>query len=370
MLIRILLNPKLSFRERLKRVILYLKKRRGVKYNWKRKFKAIHKAVPEYKFSAEKDVEKSHRSIWRYFDSCVNFSTLRISKNISGVSDPWIIPEEVFAVDIEPSLNNVSEVGWFAFKSGYNHWFESNIFPADYLHNINGEWLDSDLKPIDFSSVIAISRDLNYPVVVKPNRDSYGGKGVLFPTSFESLRTVLEKASNFVVQEKIAQHPFFSKFHPASLNTVRVYVYRSVVDNRLHITNSVLRMGRGYGLCDNVTSGGIRVLITQDGYLSGYAVDALRRKYYTHPDTGVGFNESIPNWDELKKFTINVAHKILYSRLMGLDVCLDEKSNWRMIEINNFSATIGMSQNYGIPFFGEHLAEVYEYCKNNHWALI
>ena len=370
MLLRILLNRRLSLRQRLKRGILYIKKKRGVRHNWKRKFKAIHIAVPEYKYPVESEVEKKHQSIWSYFSSRINLSTLRMSKNISGISDPWIIPEEIFAVDIEPSLNNISEVGWFTFKSGYNQWFEKGIFPTDYLHNINGEWLDSELEPIEFSEVITISKGLKYPVVVKPNRDSYGGRGVLFPTSVESLRKILEERQNFVVQEKLTQHPFFSKFHPESLNTLRVYVYRSVVDNRLHIINSVLRMGRGGDLCDNVTSGGIRVIVAQDGCLSGYAVDILKRKYYTHPDTGFHFYERIPKWDELQNFSISVAQKILYSRLMGLDICLDEYSNWRMIEINIFSASIGMSQNYGIPFFGEYQAEVYEYCKNNHWALI
>ncbi len=369
MYLKILCHREFRINERLKRLILYLRIRRGAKLNWKRYFRKLYKILPTYACPDDKIIERNHRAIWSYFDKNINLSTLRVSKNISGISDPRIIPEEIFATDIEPTLNNTREAGWLNMKSVYNHWFPKGIFPKDFFHNIDGEWLDGELNPILFSEIEAFSRRMKYPVVVKPNRDSYGGKGIFLPMNSDALISYIKDRKNIIVQEKINQHSFFSQYHKNSLNTLRVYVYRSVVDNKLHIINAVLRMGLGESFCDNITSGGIKVLVRQDGFLNGYAIDIFGKKYYTHPDSGLAFNGRIPEWDRLKAFTIEIASKVLYVRIMGLDICLDDQANWRMIEINNFSTTISMSQYYGIPFFGEFFEEVYEYCKLKHWAL-
>jgi Sugar-transfer associated ATP-grasp len=366
---RILFNHNLSLRERLKRLFAYSSKRRGAKSNWNKSFRKMFKLYPEYKIPADKLIEKEHKSYWGYFNNRINYATLRACKNISGVSNSKFIPEEIFVADIEPTLNQTLEVDYLANKSFYNRWFPGNIFPRDFFHNVDGEWLDNDLNPISFSEVCSIAKTLEYPVVMKPNRDSYGGEGVCFPLNAENLIASAENNKNFLVQEKIKQHPFFAQYHENSLNTVRLHVYRSVIDNTVHIINTALRMGLGGSSLDNVSAGGIATMINKDGYISGFAVDKYGKRYYKHPDTGMEFNKKIPDWDGLKQISKSIAHKIFYARLAGLDLCYDSESHWRMVEINLFDNTIRAAQYYGNLFFNEWSDEVYHYCRINHWAL-
>ena len=158
-------------------------------------------------------------------------------------------------------------------------------------------------------------------MVVNPNRDFNEGKGVIFPNDADFLIDYAMRNSDFLVQEKIKQHPIFASYHKDSLNTVRVYVYRSFTDDKYYIINTVFRMGLGGNLLDNITSGVIRALINKDGYVNGFAVDSYGKKYLKHPDTGLDFNFKIPNWEVLTELSINIARKILYARLTSLDIC-------------------------------------------------
>ncbi len=369
MYLRILSNKRLTQRERLKNLLAYYLKRRGAYRQWRRYFIRKFSERPDYNKPLSKNVEMEYRRRWGFFNKKINCSTLRLTARISGLSDSFIVPHPIFQVDIEPTLNDTPEVGYLAFKSTYNNWFTSGIFPMDYIHNIDGYWFNHDLDTITLAEAMDIAKSIEYPVVIKPNRDSYGGKGLIFPKDADDAIVYLKHNKDFLVQEKIKQHPLMSKFHPESLNTIRVYLYRSVYDNSINILNTTLRMGLGNSQVDNITSGGIMAKINSDGTLCGYAINTSKNSLYSHPDSGIDFNFQIPDWGSLLELSKLVAQKILYARLVGLDACYDNKGEWRIIEINLFSASMGLSQNFGEPFFGKFSDEVYEYCKANHWAL-
>ncbi len=369
MYLRILRNKRLKLRKRLKNLLAYYLKRRGANKQWRRYFKLQFSLKPEYNKPVNGFIEREHVRRWRVFNNRIDCATLRMTNKISGLSNPFIVPHQIFQVDLEPTLNNTPEVGYLAFKSIYNHWFPGKIFPQDFLHNIDGAFLNQNLEVISLEDAIQIAKQIEYPAVIKPNRDSYGGKGLLFPENVDEVIGYLPKNRNFLVQEKIKQHPFMAKLHPESLNTVRVYIYRSVSDNSINILNTTLRMGLGNSHVDNVTSGGIMAKINSDGSVCGFAIDTGKNKLHFHPDSGFDFKFQIPGWERLLEISKLVAQRILYARLIGLDVCYDDSGDWRMIEINLFSGSMFLSQNFGEPFFGEFSEEVYNYCKENHWAL-
>lgn len=365
---KILLNRNLPFRNRIAKLLLYFRKRRAARIGWNNAYKKMFKIHPACNKPVLKELETEHKKYWKDFSVSINMSTFRVCNNISGISDPKFIPEEIFLSDIEPTLNSTSSVEFLQYKSFYTKWFSNNCFPSCYFHNVDGEFLDQKLNSISFSDVEKIIKELKYPVVFKPNRDSYGGAGVFFPKSHEELLNHLNGRRNFVVQEKINQHPFFNKFNPVGLNTIRVCLYRSVSDNKIHVLNCTLRMGVG-GSLDNVTSGGISCFIDESGRLTGVSIDNYGKKFQYHPDSGMSFLNRIPFFSELIESSINVSSQIFYTRLMSLDFSLDINGTWRPIEINLFYNTITFAQYAGVPFFGLFTDEVLEYCKKNHWAL-
>lgn len=367
---KILLNKNLSIEQRLRRYVVYLFLRFKAQRGWRQRHNKVFRLYPHLKKRDEKNIERTHQETWKDFRRSTNLSTYRICKNISGVSDPFYVPEEIFKVDVEPTLNIVSAANFQSIKSIYDKWFEKGVFPKSHFHNINGELFDCNLNSISTAEINEIIGQITYPVVLKPNIASSGGKNVYFPAESTQLLSLIKNMKNYVVQEKIRQHSFFNKFNPKGLNTIRVCLYKSVLNNEVHVINMALRMGKG-GSLDNETAGGI-VSFIKDGCLHGYALDKYGQKFMKHPDTVVNFKTTIPKHNKLISLSKKIARRLFFTRLISLDMCLDNYSNWRAVEINigghTSSQTIRFAQYAGQPFFGKFTDEVIEYCKNNHWA--
>src|SRR5690606_34952143 len=99
----------------------------------------------------------------------------------------------------------------------------------------------------------------------------------------------LTQFRNLVVQEKIVQHSFFSNIYNDSINTVRVCLYRSVLDNKIYILNISLRMGKD-GSLDNIAAGGIFCSLDDNGFLASFALDQYGKKYFYHPGSNFKFD--------------------------------------------------------------------------------
>jgi hypothetical protein len=366
-MIREIMNGGGTKKEKLRRLVIYISRNRGAKKAWDKRHGIVFEKHPEFMRPLDSAVRKEHRKIWEPFNRKFDDATLKICRSTSGVADPKIIPEEIFQADIEPSLNRMEEAHYLGNKSLYNRWYPDGVFPKDYLHNIDGELLDSGYNRLNPERVKELVAQMNYPVILKPNLDSWGGNEINFIENEVQLLEKMERRRNYVVQEKIRQHETQRLLHSPSLNTVRVYLYKSVKDNIIHIVNIAQRMGNG-GALDNVASGGLISLVREDGRMHGYALDRYGEKYLNHPVTGLPFDRELPEFDNMKKLAAGIASKLFHLRVVGLDLCYDETGKWRAIEINTKGHSIRFAQYAGRPFFGELSEEVIGFCKKNHWA--
>lgn len=366
-MINSILKSRKSGKNKVKSLISYFARSRGARKAWKKRHRVVFDKHPDFKKPAETKKEKTHKDYWSEFSFNFKIDTFRICNAISENADPKIIPEEIFQADIEPSLNRLNEAHYQANKSLYNRKFQNGIFPKNFLHNINGELLDADYNSIREQKLSDIVKTYNYPVILKPNLDSWGGNDINFIKSPELLLKKIKENNNFVVQERIEQHEVLSRLHPESLNTVRVYLYKSVKDNAFHIVNMAQRMGNGRNV-DNVASGGLISLVKDNGTLHGYALDRYGKKFETHPATGLPFNQDLPDFEEMKNLAQKAASKLFHLRVVGLDMCYDNTGTWRIIEINTKGHSIRFAQYPGRPFFGKFIDEVLEYCNEHHWA--
>ncbi|MFU8780022.1 MAG: sugar-transfer associated ATP-grasp domain-containing protein [Kiritimatiellia bacterium] len=348
----------------LKQQALQCRVRRLSRRDWKDRFAKIYALNPAYGKRVDAQLELQHRRYWQGLRHDISLDTLRVCAAISGRADHRIVPEDVYVSEIERRLNDRSEVAFLQHKSVYQSWFgDAAGFPVVYLHKIDGVWYDANLKQIADEEVMPLLVSLPYPLVVKPNVDSFGGQGVVFAEKPTALMDALRGRRNLVVQERILPHPYFARLSPVGVNTFRVCLYRSVRTNQIHILNSALRMGKG-GSLDNETAGGIVCYCDAHGLLHPYAVDKYGVKFESHPDAGIPFCklERIPDYEGMRSLALKVAERIFPCRLMSLDLCLDATGCWRSIEINLFKQTIRFAQYAGYPFFGDFTDEVVEYC--------
>ncbi len=289
--------------------------------------------------------------------------TLRVSSNISGTIDTHVIPEEVFASYIEPILNQTDFVKMLEVKNIYNHWFGDNAgFPKVHVNKMDSVCYDDLFTVLTKVEVDRILSRLNpRELVIKPSRGSYGGRDVLISPNLNSISKMLHGHSDVVLQDRISLDTDYASITGGKPVSTRIYMYRSVSDNKWYFITSVLRMALGTSL-DNETSGGIVTYVTEDGTMNGYAVDKYGSKYDRHPETGQSFDKVLPQYKQLIDQAVSLCDRIPFARIVGFDFLYDADQRWRPLEVNLFGGTIRFAQYHGRPFFGRFTDEVLDYC--------
>lgn len=192
------------------------------------------------------------------------------------------------------------------------------------------------LESRDESIVSFLTRHLDF--IIKPDCSSTGrGIAIFHSDSVEDAIKKIEekikgKKGDFVLEELIRQSPEMSAFHPSSVNTIRLRVFR--FDDRVEVLPSNLRLGRGDSVVDNTGRGGISASLNEDGVVV-VACDESGTKYETHPDTGVKIlGYRVPKWDEAVALVNKLCQIVPKVRYVGWDLALTD-NGWVVIEGND-----------------------------------
>ena len=315
----------------------------------------------------------SHKQKWGRLTPYVNTKWYEVYTNISGVEDANYIPKDIYFTIVEPRLNDRRLVLAYADKNLYDRYYKSAIFPEVLLRNIRGIFYDAEYNRI--SGDIYRHFDNEDKIIIKPSLESMGGINVelfikkddgIFNNGNEVLdREYLNKRfkENFLIQKYITQHKFFKQFNPSSVNTVRMFTYRSVRSNDVIVLGAALRIGKEDSVVDNQRAGGIACETNDGGLLHEYALDYKFNKFYTFA-ASKKFSETgkIYKFDEMKDIALRIAEQNYYFRVLGLDMCVDDRDRVRIIEINNHYIGIDLHQSSGRSLFKEYTDEVIEYC--------
>ena len=368
LLIKILKSINLTPKDKLKSIISFFILHKGGIKIYSIYYDLVKTSSKGLMRNVSRESEVHHRLLWEQLGVSVDIRTFRVCKNLNSDSPITIVPESLYYSTIEPTLNYYPFTRFIAVKSFYEKWYNNEYFPKSILHRMDGIYYNSDLERMSDGEIGGVIDNIAFPVVIKPNLYSGGGKGVRIAKSCEELQSLLLNNNNVVVQELVRQHHFAAQYHPGSINTCRVYLYKSVLDDSIHVLHTTFRVGIGTSI-DNEKAGGIHVYVDRSGKMSGKAIDYLGNIFETHPLTGVKFDRILPFMPSLLRNSIDIAKKVHYCRIIGLDMYLDESGIWKVIEVNVDSATLRFAQYHGQPFFGEFTNEVIEYCRKNHWAL-
>ena len=167
-----------------------------------------------------------------------------------------------------------------------------------------------------------------------------------------------------MLQEAISQHPYLMQFCSSSVNTMRLCMYRSVVDESVVMFAAALRIGHQGSIVDNLHAGGGFVKIDVNSGMLGHVV------YNQYGEmskslNGVNFDENyqIPFWNEIRQYAISIASQIRHMRLLALDVSLDDKNKPRLIEFNVDGFAYWIPMFSGQQVFGDKMEEVIDYCR-------
>jgi hypothetical protein len=352
---KIIQKPK----SRIKKFIDYLDKDKSSKF------------IKSYYFKNRNNNKGIAKNIWRknkYWD-CFYQSLPHSEKS------EYYVPYDYYDIEIEPIYNDPTKSVYANEKNYYDKLFrDSGVrMPDTFFRCINYVYLDKYYKPIN--DVISCINNIRQDIIIKQSYGAGGGSRVRkfyynhetrqlenngFVLNIDEYCKTMN--GNLIIQSVIQQHNDTAKFHPWSVNTMRLISYRSFQTNDIHMLGQTLRMGVKKSYVDNASSGGIAAGINDDGTLMKYAVRQYGDYYIKHPDTNVVFEGSvIPSFAKVRETVKRLADIIPHQRLIGWDFAVDIEGTPVLIELNT---GVGMWMHQfilGKPLFGNYWKEVYDY---------
>lgn len=226
------------------------------------------------------------------------------------------------------------DVGWcFKNKAQTLETFEK------YVHR---KWIIvSDVSFDVFSEFVSAS-----DCIVKPQYGTMGlGVMKLKKEDSKDLPQLYQycRENYMMVEECVTECAELADFHPQSLNTIRVYTISNA--GRCELLTVGFRMGRGDNVIDNVSNGGIHVIVDVDtGTALKEGTDKEGNKYKNHPDTNkpiVGF--CIPHWNKVVEACKEMTKILPDVVFAGWDICVLPNGEVELIEANS-TPNIGILQ--------------------------
>lgn len=281
----------------------------------------------------------------------------------NGLYSERYIPASIYNSELLYRLNNNRFGLPYADKGFYDTLFPNINRPRTLIKNMNGCFFDNS-NPITEKEAEEICKNTE-GVIIKPTLGGHWGKGVRFfhteegyiPELNMSLHDLfLQSKKNFIIQERLEQHPDIAKLNPTSVNTLRVLSYRTV-DKEIKVLYAVIRIGRKDKVVDNETSGGIKADIDlQTGRIKGDAFGSPKEKKMPQTDSGVVLNNYlIPSFPSVLEFVKDVHARLPYFNLIGWDIAVDKEGNPVLIEWNRAAE---LSQVAHGPAFGDYTEEI------------
>ena len=352
----------------LKFLVLWAHKR---KYD--RNYRRISR-INHFSLSREEG-EAEWRKRWKIGPLPVSPVYYRVYSRYVG-KDRDLVPENVSRDFIEPLLNNPLYIPYYSDKNNFERFLPEGYLPRTFLRRVRGEFLDAAYRRVEpdgeFLERLA-GESACSSFVLKDTVDSCSGRGVKVFSREEAFsaglftREYLEAYGNeFILQEGLVQHPFFGRFNPCSVNTMRLSLYRSVATGESHVTAAVLRIGGAGSRVDNAHAGGRFVGINLDGSLCRTTCDQWGKRQDTH--NGIDFSREefhIPEWDRIVSFAESVGDYLPHMHLIALDIALTEDGRPKLLEYNLSYYSSWLFQFTTGPCFGPWTDEILQYAKEH-----
>ena len=261
-------------------------------------------------------------------------------------------------------LNSPGDSKTFSEKLMFPLLFPGVRQPRNIIGFFHGSFVSESFQPISRKQATDILLNYGKPIIVKPSKDSMGGKGVeLYKTYDEHLLEDIfaSRKNNFIVQEVIEQSAEMAKLNKSSLNTLRILTL--LLNGKCTVTAKMLRHGCPGANIDNISSGGYGVGIADDGTLTFAASDTLFLRNDTHYSGEKYASFRIPNIESVYDTAIRLHYHTPQCRFIAWDFALDTNNSPVLIEGNFINPGVSLPQIVGEkPIFGDRTMEVLDFC--------
>ena len=258
----------------------------------------------------------------------------------TGVYSKEYMPVGLFEADLIGRANQWKRLSpAYSDKNMDELYLPHILHPVTILKNYNGYYYYKN-KPVSKDEAVSLCCNIEN-AIIKPSMQSKG-KGVKLISVTNGLSNIDHKTieevfnlyqKNFLIQEKVIQHPAINALNPTSVNTLRIMTYRSGME--IIVVYAVIRIGRSGQVIDNQSAGGISTIIHEDGTLGKYAFGVAGEDRVEKTDSGIVLKGyKIPYFEKAIEAVKKSHYDLPFFDIVGWDVSIDEAGEPVLIEWN------------------------------------
>ena len=282
--------------------------------------------------------------------------------SLNGIHSDRYLSMDLYYFFIIPALNRYDFKDAYLDKNVYSILFPDVRQPHTVFKNIHGHFYH-DGEQITNGQAVELVQSSGCDLIIKPTVETCNGEGVEQITCRDTaclMDLFQQYGFNFIVQEKVKQHPALQQLNPTSLNSMRLYTYRRKDGSYEFLyPYAHIRFGGKGAIKDNVSQGGGTCLIQENGLVDDcvYRFKSMSVSSL-YQETGVT-ELVIPSYDKVIETLKKMHRRLPYFDFVGWDVTVLPDGEPLLIEFNLVPSVEGPQMMAG-PMFGEYLDEVVE----------
>lgn len=302
---------------------------------------AIAPEIRERTIQREKFI--MHEMGWTY--GKLKIESLK-SKIIAGTNFNEYFTYKLYKHPAEEGLKYITEevhlklqLRYCNYAGDFRYFDNKVLFCETFKDYINRGWFRSKgLKFDDFEEKIKSWND----IIVK-EINGLGGHGVVryaVNISREKNEQVYQKiaSGDFIIEERVVQHPAIAEFEPNTLNTIRIMSMN--INGKCEILNAVMKFGSG-AVVDNVLEGNgcVAGIDLNSGIICTDGVNKNGEVQIYHPNSKKKFRGfQIPCWETLIETVKKASQVVDNMPYIGWDVAIKNNGEIVIIEGNHNQA--------------------------------
>lgn len=326
-------------------------------YHWGDWYFKSHVMAPGFDYKAHK---KEMSPYYEQRDFKVSMMFADYFSRLNGIISDRYLSMDVYYFYVIPSLNRYDFKDAYLDKNIYCDLFPDVKQPVTVIKNMHGIFYCNG-DEINLDEAIAEVSKAGGELMIKPTVETCNGEGVeqIRDFSLDGLRALFSRYGfNFIVQEKVKQHPDLQQVNATSLNSMRLYTYRHTDGSYEFLYPFAhMRFGGKGSIKDNVSQGGGTCLIRENGEVDdkvfrfkSLEVSSLKQ------ETGVE-HLVVPNYQGVIDTLLKMHRRLPYFDFVGWDVTVLPSGDPLFIEFNLVPSVEGPQMMAG-PMFGDSLEEV------------
>ncbi len=280
--------------------------------------------------------EVFHFFYWEYF--CLGFEQRTITERLEFVSERAMVEDYYHSLLLE----NLSDARRIADK--YRAWKALRPY---YRREVMEIWFGGSAQ--NREEFVAMA--LKYPKLIVKPKSNCSGRGIRTVEcqdreEAEQIYQEIIRIAPAVCEEWIESDAALAEFHPESVNSIRIYTYRS--DSGVKVFCPWFKTGCGDAVIDNAAAGGLIAAVDADTGIVISDGGGEQMRFERHPDSGIPFKGfQIPKWEALCDMVKACSSRFPGLPVIGWDVALSADRGWQIVEANSTGGINGVQLSTG-----------------------